>query len=247
MTREEALNTLQRCIPSFNRKYIHWDKLVDKDEDMSWLYLDETFRKWKSEDDKPYLLPKVIPADYLVGVEAVVDGKTYHSKFNGRIDPHSKCKVPMRHVALDITDYGLYGNTHKYGNLDVSGVEWNEDGTDKRSFGSIFSAKYDPRISPKWKIDIRKILSPEDVGEKNCDWSGYEAGEATSRFSDLDELLCSAAYVTLLRFEGPLYLNIGAYYVVPEMDDYLLQVDDKDDVTINPRLKAAIKRMTEGE
>ena len=232
MTREEALNTLKKCIPSFNRKYVHWDKLVNKDEDLSWLYLDETFRKWNSKDDKPYLLPAVIPADYLTGFEATVNGDTYHS-----VARRSK-----RHIALDITDYGLFGNTHKYGRLEASGVEWKKDGTNLVSFGSIFG-EYDPRITPKWDIELRKILSSEDVSEKNCDWSGYDAGEATQRFSDLNELLCTAAYVCLFRFQGPFDLNTGAYYVVPDEEDYLLRVDENDNVTIYPKLKKAISNM----
>ena len=43
MTREEAMNELKKCIPSFNRKYIHWGKLVDKEADKSWLYKDDMY------------------------------------------------------------------------------------------------------------------------------------------------------------------------------------------------------------
>lgn len=240
MTREEALKRLKGYIPSFNRKYIHWEKLVDKEQDMSWLFLDEFYRAdWNDWNSKPVKLPTVIPYDFLIGIEGELNHKTYHSIHNWDSENY-----PHRHIALDITDFGNFGNTHKYGTMSASGIAWREDGTKTFTHSSELQRK-DPLARAIWKMDLRKILSKEDLGEKGCDWEGFDAGEATQRFSNMDELLCTAAYVALFRFQGPLYLNIGAFFVVPEDNDYLLRVDENDNVIIAPKLRDAMRRMEE--
>lgn len=237
MRREEALNILRGCIPSFNRKYRHWGKIADKEVDMSWMYLDEYFYK-NNDYSNIYTLPEVVPYDFLVGTEGEFYGKKYFVVQNWNTDTR-----PQRHISLDITDFGLYGNTHKYGDLCISGLGWREEGKTK-GIMSTTRDDIDPRIRGMWKMELRKILSPEDLGE-NADWEGFEAGEATQRFSNLNELLCTAAYVSLFRFQGPLSLNIGAFYIVPDEEEYLLQVDENDNVTFEPRLLSAVKKMQE--
>ena len=229
MTRQEAMDELRKCIPSFNRKYLHWGKVKDKEQDKSWLYKDDFYSQPDGER-KNFFLPESIPVDFLVGLEADIDGTHYVAR-------RHENRRDYRKVDLSVTDYACYGNTHKYGTLSIDGVNW-KDGdctTSSRKLSNI-----DPRVVGIWKVDICKILSNEDLGEKNCDWDGYEANEATCRFSNIDELYCTAAYVALLRIEGKFDLTIDAWCDAnpSEATQYLLKVDG-DEVRFMPMLKAA--------
>ncbi len=228
MTREEAMNELKKCIPSFNRKYIHWGKLVDKETDKSWLYKDEIYSQPDGER-KTFLMPEVIPVDFLNGIKANFDDCEYVSVSQN-----------PRKVDLSVTDYACYGNTHKYGTLSISGAVWQHEEFGKKwSTSSRRLSNIDPRVTGIWKVDLCKILSNEDLGEKGCDWEGYEANEATCRFSDIDELYCTAAYVALLRIEGDFLLTIDSYVASdPKPFQQLMKIEDGN-VTFLPMLRAA--------
>jgi len=233
MTRQEAMDRLRSLIPSFNREYFRWGKPVDKNEDDSWLYRDE--HEW---DDNNNLItyPKVIPGDYMVGISATLDGEELVTVNR---DAHFG-----RRVALDIVDYENFGNKHKYGTLRICGVMWKKVSTGSYIMSSSLS-KVEPHAKTNWEVNLYKIIAPEDLSQKENygEWSAYNPNEATQRFDDFSELYCTAAYVSLLRVGGPFYLYVGETYVVPQDDDYLLIVDENDDVKFCERLNHAIEKM----
>ena len=135
-----------------------------------------------------------------------------------------------RKVNLEVMDFGLYGNQHKYGELYISGVAFVNGNTCR--YGSINAM--DNRIQPSWKIDIRKIITESDsfAGE-----DGFELGEGTQRFDDLLELCCTAAYVALLRIEGPFVMYYGDRVCVLGKDKIMLEVGVNGAAYLGPVLK----------
>lgn len=241
MTRQEALEKLQALIPSFRRDYIHWEKLVDKETDRSWLYRDEL--KW---DKKNNLIdyPEVIPADYMVGIKGTLKDNMTGEDVAYETVPHY-AGDKRRKIALDIVDFAYYGNTHKYGTLKVSGVEWRNLTNGKTTMCSYLE-DIEPRARFCWDVDLFKIIDDNDLSQKKDDWDSYDPNEATQRFESLAELYCTAAYVALLRYQGPIYLYEGSWCCVPEEIDYLLTVDENDNVEFCDELKWAIGVMEKG-
>lgn len=237
MKRNQALNKLKACIPSFGRGYMRWGEEIDKETDKSWLYLDETYTQYKGNGK--FFLPEVIEPNFLIGVKTEIDGVTFESRNRDITNG-----LP-RTICLEVTDFAYFGNRHKYGQLKTSSPDWvnlsNSYMTRTNDLHEI-----DPRIGTIWKTNLRRILSPEDLGEKGCDWEGFSPHEATERFSDLDELYCTAAYVTILRFTGNYTLHVGSYAAMPDEDDFLVKCIDGN-ITFCEKLKKAIREMTEND
>ena len=243
MTRQEALEKLQALIPSFRRKYIHWGELVDKDVDRSWLYRDDL--KWDKKNNN-ITYPEVIPADYLIGLKGTLKDRTTGEDIEYETVPHYDEDGGGRKIALEVMDFGYYGNTHKYGTLKVSGVEWRNLTNGYTTMCSELD-DIDPHVSFYWNVDLFKIIDDNDLSQKKDDWDCYNPNEATQRFESLAELYCTAAYVALLRYQGPIYLFEGSWCCVPSKKDYLLTVDENDNVEFYDELKWAIRVMEEGK
>ena len=217
MKRKTLIGRLKKNLPSFALPFIKWGEEVDKAKDRSWLYLDEGNT----------LLAEHIPEDYLAGLKVTTsDGKHYTSITRSE-------QEKGRIVKLEIMDFGFYGNTHKYGELNISGVEWREDETGMyRSCSEL--REIDPRISYSWNVKLCKIIRPEDGFFEQ---DGYESGCNTQRFTKLSELYATAVYVALFRVLGPFSLYECASCVVPRKKDLILSVDDRDNVSIGSGFK----------
>ena len=211
------VNLMQMLIPHirfFNSEYRRWGKPTDKDEDLSWLYLDDLTH------DR---LPVKIPTNFLEGIQVVDEGETWTT-------PASK-NCPGRKVNLEVMDFACYGNQHKYGELFISGVVFANEG--RCRFGNYLN-KMDNRIQSSWKIDIRKIITEND---SFAGADGYELGEGTQRFDDLLELFCTATYVALLRIEGPFVMYYGDRVCVLGKDKIMLKVGANGAAYLGPVLK----------
>lgn len=230
MTREEAIKVLEPFIPSLNREYKRWgEKLIDKTQDKSWLYRDEYFERPSAKYGDPNrseYLPEKIPADFLVGIEAEDNGEKYVS-CNGE---------GSRRAHLEITDFAYYGNTHKYGKLQINGLYW----VSKETGYTLLSSKLsdiDPRIQSIWDVDLFRIVEDGEMSMSEC-----EPGAATGRFVYLDELIATAAYVTLIRVMGPVEMdNASSYATVRKDEDMLLTVDKNDNVVFGDKLISVLK------
>lgn len=221
MKRSELISIIEKKLPPFGLKYIdHRDREVDKTKDRTWLYRDESY-------DNKERLPEKIPADFQTGiVYEGEDGRRFHTEERDN----------YRKVCLEVTDYGAYGNTHCYGRLYISGIEWmSEDG--KYYFSNAFQKKH-PLAAAFWKTDLRHIVRDEDgFGDE----PGYENGFSTGRFTFFKDLILTAAYVTLIRIEGPVRLYEMSYGIVPEDKYLIVAVDGNDEVTIGERMERYIK------
>ena len=233
MNREEAMKQLEPFIPSLTREYLRWgEKKVDKSKDRSWLYRDEDFRKphaeWNDPDRERYL-PEVIPEHFLEGTVAEVEGEKYVAKPNdyGR---------NYRRVYLQVTDFAYYGNTHKYGQLQINGLRWcKEGGNSSHSWGKL--SDIEPRVKGIWDVDLFRIVGEGEMAGSEC-----PVGDSTARFVYLDELFATAAYVTLLRIQGPVVLdNASAYSVMRTKDDILLAAGADGSVEWGNKLKRVLK------
>lgn len=214
MRRENLMQMLIPHIRFFNSEYRRWGEPTDKDEDLSWLYLDDLTHA---------PLPVKIPANFLEGIQVVEDNKTWTTQ--------ARKDCPGRKVNLEVMDFAPYGNQHKYGELYISGVEFVNGDTCR--FGFFMNAM-DNRIQPSWKIDIRKIITERD---SFAGGDGYELGEGTQRFDDLLELCCTAAYVALLRIEGPFVMYYGDRVCVLGKDKIMLKVGVNGAAYLGPVLK----------
>lgn len=209
MKRKTILKRLEKNLPSFALEFIRWGEKKDKSKDLSWLF----------EDDYDSNLPVQIPRDFLVGAKATVDGNLYVLE-----NKRECCRV----LSLEITDFAFYGNTHKYGELFIDGVEWRCKEKGSIRMGGDLD-KVEPRAQYSWKVNLCKIIRPED-GFFEAD--GYESGERTQRFTQLSELYGMAAYVALFRVLGPFELYEGSHCCVHKKKDLILSVDENDNVTI---------------
>ena len=237
MKRSELMEKLKRVITSFKYEYKPYgDEVVDKDADKSWLFQDD----WSLQDK----LPEHIPANYLVGEQYDVDGETYVVTSNENMEWLSKeksfCKrIPDgREIALEVTDFGQFGNYHKYGKLVASGVAVKQVGELGNAYTSRLREK-NPLLRHCWEIELRKIFTDKD--KSKGDWEGYEEGMSVGRFSEYVDLYATAAYVSLLRFEGAFLLFEGSYCIVPEKEDVLLVVDGDEVVEIGDKLQSILK------
>lgn len=217
MKRKTLLAKLEKNLPSFSLHYIKWGKEVDKAEDRSWLFSDE---------NNPTLAER-IPEDYLVGIQAMTSNGVHYTS-RRREDRENE-----RMVKLEIMDFGYYGNTHKYGELYIDGVEWKAEETGTIRFCSELR-EINPLVSYAWNVKLCKIIRPQDGFFEQ---DGYESGSSTQRFTDLSELYATAAYVALYRVLGPFSLYEGSFCTVPKKKDLILSVDDQDNVSIGRELK----------
>lgn len=233
MTREEALKKLEPFIPSLKRDYCRWgEKKVDKTKDRSWLYRDESYRKpsakWNDPDKERYM-PEVIPQDFLEGLTVEVEGSKYEVERGSEYGNY-------RRIYLQVTDFACYGNTHKYGKLEISGLHWRKIGESGWHSWNKLSDE-EPRVTGIWDVDLFRIVGEGEMSESEC-----PAGEATGRFVYLDELIATAAYVTLLRIEGPFTLdNAGSYASVRKAEDILVTVDENGNVVWGEKIKRILK------
>lgn len=232
MKRKQALEILSPFIPSLSREYNRWGELTDKAKDRTWLYRDEFFRKPDAkynDPDRERFLPEVIPAHFLEGMTATLDGVIY------KVAP-AYPERDYRRVYLEVMDFEYYGNTHKYGKLCIDGVSWRA----QEGNGTIIARQLhniEPRVSSIWDVDLCRIVADGEMDASEC-----PAGESTARFVFLDELIATAAYVTILRVQGPCILDNGSSYAaVRKADDLLLKIDEKDEVTICPKLKRILR------
>lgn len=224
MTREEAIKKLAPFIPSLNREYIRWGKLRDKNEDRSWLYRDEPYRrpsaKWNDADRERYL-PEVIPENFLEGTLADINGEKFCVKRS-----YPSTERNYRRVYLEITDFAMYGNTHKYGKLKIDGLRWSGIGNNSATSWNKLD-DVEPRVRGIWDVDLFRIVAEGEMSAEEC-----PVGEATARFTYIDELVATAAYVTLIRIQGPCILDNASSYATMRTDnDILLSVDKNDEVT----------------
>ena len=226
------MEKLRSLIPSFERDFIEFGEKIDKTEDKAWLYRDKL--AW-DKNHNPVLYPELIPADYMTGIEVNIDGQEY-------VSVSRTMEEGVKNVSLSVVDYGLFGNTHKYGTLHIPGVTWKNKETGCYRMSNVMD-EMEPHARTSYEIDLYKIIAPEDFSQTLGDWDGYEPNEATQRFESLPELYCTAAYVSLLRVGGPFYVYIGESYVIPKKSDYLLVVDGDDNVEFCCELKWAIECM----
>lgn len=234
MTREEAIKILEPFIPSLNREYKRWgEKLMDKSQDKSWLYRDEYFErpsvKWGDPKRSEYL-PDEIPADFLVGIEVEDENGTKYVSCNNFHGEES------RRVYLDITDFAYYGNTHKYGKLCINGLSW----LNKENGYHIVSNRFsdvEPRVKSIWNVDLFRIVDDGEMSMSDC-----KPGEASGRFTYLDELIATAAYVTIIRVMGPVEMdNAGSYATSCKDEDMILTIDKNDNVEFGEKLISVLK------
>lgn len=223
MKRTELMEMLKEFITSFNVDYNPYgDEVVDKEKDFSWLFEDEYVLKDK--------LPIVIPKDFLENTIVECDGI--------KLIAQNKNDTG-RKISLSVVDYGQFGNTHKYGELSISGVKL-VDERDNTLFHSTELSRKNPLYKSWWKCKLCKIFTEQDMNAGG-DWYGYEPGMSIERFYSYVELFATAAYISLLRVEGEFMLFCGEVYVVPTKDDILLTVDSDDNVTIGKYIKEILQ------
>lgn len=235
MTREEAIKKLEPFIPSLTRDYYRWgEKKVDKTKDRSWIYRDGYYErpnaKWNDPHRQEYI-PEQIPEHFLEGTEVEVDGEKFVIR---RTYPERD----YRRVHLQVTDFADYGNTHKYGQLQIDGVYWGDFNNNSHTHHGWFKlTDIEPRVRNIWDVDLFRI-----VGEGEMSGSECPVGEATGRFVYLDELITTAAYVTLLRIQGPAILdNASSYAATRTKEDIILSVDGDGNVELGDELKRILK------
>lgn len=232
MTRDEAIKIIEPFIPSLQRNYLRWGEETDKSKDRSWLYRDEWYGRpsaaW-NDPDRERSMPEVIPENFLESLAVEIDGKKYVVK-------RSYPERNYRRVYLQITDFAYYGNTHKYGKLQIDGVCWSyEDGG-----GHISQRKLDdtePRVRNIWDVNLFRIVGEGEMSASEC-----PIGESTARFVSLEELVATAAYVTLLRIGGPFVLdNASSYATVRRKEDILVTADADGNVMWGEKIKRILK------
>lgn len=234
MTREEVIKKLAPFIPSLNREYIMWGKLRDKNEDRSWLYRDEPYRrpsaKWNDADRERYL-PEMIPEYFLEGTVADINGEKFCVKRS-----YPSIERDYRRVYLEITDFAMYGNTHKYGKLQIDGLRWSRIGNNSTTSWNKLD-DVEPRVRGIWDVDLFRIVAEGEMSAEEC-----PVGEATARFTYIDELVATAAYVTLIRIQGPCILDNASSYATMRTDnDILLSIDKNDEVTFGKKMIRILK------
>ena len=234
MTREEAIEKLTPFIPSLKREYYRWGELRDKNEDRSWLYRDEPYMrpnaKWSDPDRERYL-PEVIPENFLEGTVADIDGEKFCVKRS-----YLSIERGYRRVYLGITDFAMYGNTHKYGKLQIDGLRWSRIGTNSMTSSNKLN-DVEPRVQGIWDVDLFRIVAEGEMSAGEC-----PVGEATARFTYIDELIATAAYVTLIRIQGPCVLDNASSYATMRTDnDILLSIDKNDEVTFGKKILRILK------
>ena len=237
MTREEAIEKLVPFIPSLKLEYNRWGELRDKNEDRSWLYRDETYRrpsaKWNDPDRERYL-PEVIPENFLEGTVADINGEKFCAKRS-----YPSIERDYRRVYLEITDFAMYGNTHKYGKLLIDGLRWSIIGSNLSTSWNKLN-DVEPRVQNIWEVNLFRIVAEGEMSATEC-----PVGEATARFTYIDELIATAAYVTLIRIQGPCVLdNASSYATVRTDNDILLNVDKNDQVTFGKKLLRILESET---
>lgn len=231
LTRKEALDLLRKHIPSFGRKF--------NDEDIfgktGWLYRDYSTK-----------LPESIPADFCVGKTAEYRGETIRI-ING--SDSKTCKYerkllgfpPGRMVSIDWQQYP--GHPHLYPKMEIQGIAGitkDSDGKEKE-FQCLYMLD-NSQFAGHWDIEPLRIVPQEDIDKAPYEWEGYEAGDRTNRFLDHNEIILTAAYISLLRIEGPFFLKEGEYYAQYNKKDLLLSVDSNDEITITDKMQKKLDK-----
>lgn len=233
LTRKEALGLLKKHIPSFGRKF--------NDEDIygktGWLYRDYSVK-----------LPETIPADFCVGETTEYRGETI--KFiNGSDSKTRRFEKELfgfpdgRLVSINWEQYP--GHPHLYPKMEVQGLAGfiqDADGNEKE-----FQCPYllnEKKYADNWDIEPLRIVPQEDIDKAPYEWEGYEAGDRTNRFLDHNEILLTAAYISLLRIEGPFFLKEGEYYAQYNKKNLLLSVDSDDEMTFTDKLEHILKPLS---
>ena len=225
MKRQILLEKLKNLIPSFKRDFIDSD-FYGKE---GWLYRDAFGKD----------LPQVIPAHYLEGIRLPrYDGR---ESITIRRDNFPRC-VEIRRQKGERTDrrvlfkYMNYpGHPHLYGEIEIDGVESVAETESGVTSGGVryedFIDKYPDlkNASSSWDVELCRIVTDEDINDKWVDWTGYEVGSRTNRFTSIKELKRTAVYVALLRVEGPFYMQDDRKKY--RADGLMLCVDENDEVS----------------
>lgn len=203
MTREETIKYLKLFIPSFGRKF--------EDEE---LFGPEG---WICRDQKD--IPDTIPENYCEGIKVLRDGNEFITMSVNEFQRvfENESLPEGRGVRFEYHNY--CGNPHLYGQLLIDGVEMlYHDRKNQRVITTTPSreeAKANPlleKISYRWDMEICRILSQEEIDREPRMWEHYDAGSRTDRFTDFRELLATAAYLTVKRIEGPVFLTLHDSY-----------------------------------
>ena len=226
MTREEALAIIGKRMPSFGRTFNDSDIFGE----LGWLYRTRNGRG----------LPDVIPQDHLVGRTFEYRGATIRLD-HPRNTPYGKSArqafgTPCGRAAG--VEYQQYpGHPHMYPTLEIEGVTGMTvpPSGQPEEFRGIYLL-HDPEVQTHWSIDLMRIVPQEDIARAPYEWEYYSAGDRTNRFLDYGEILATAAYVCLLRIEGPFFLKEGnGLEYTP--DDLLMTVGPDDTVTITDKFR----------
>lgn len=232
MKRKTLIKKLEKLIPSLENfnliNKVHLDRLKKDNNDniitASCLCSDDY--KYKNQ------LPWLIPHDYNVGI---IDNELGIKSIN-----YPNLYGTNRKITLSLTDFSSYGNTHCYGNVDISGVEWHKLDNNHSISSTNISEKY-PMVKSYYNIDITKVLTEDDINKPNEDWHGYWPGYITERFSNRNELIITAVYVILYRVEGSFIMHVGSPCCFYKKSEALIIVDDNDNVIIGDELKKILK------
>lgn len=226
MTRQGVLERLKELIPSFHREFI------DKEfyGETGWLYIDHYGLN----------LPEVIPEHYLEGIKLKRnDGKEgvtmRYETFPTLLEwKRQKGKFTDRKVVFSYMNYP--GNPHRYGTLEIDGVEFITKTDTGYSSGGIFFkdfVKEYPEIVNAhsiWEVELARIVTQEDISDKSVDWDMYEVGSRTTRFTSMRELRQTALYVALLRVQGPFYME-DDHVIGNDKKKLIIHVNENDEVT----------------
>lgn len=231
MKREEVLEKLKTYIPSFQREYAGYP-----DGEWDWL-----FRNGYNSAG----CPAKVPYDFLEG-EKMVDRQGRELTVSSRhLSPSyieykkTHKELPGRHIHWE--HMAFPGHPHFYMTLKTSGQEFTFTGEDGRLWNTMVFDK-DLENYPKLKqasmimeTELFRILPQEEIDKNPLDWEHYKAGVATNRFLDSLEMIATAAFVTLYRYEGPLVLLNSSYTVAYDREDLMLSVSSRDNVQIYSR------------
>ena len=136
----------------------------------------------------------------------------------------------------------MYGNTHKYGKLQIEGLRWSRIGSNTATSWNKLG-DVEPRVQGIWDVDLFRIVAEGEMSAEEC-----PVGEATARFTYIDELVATAAYVTLIRIQGPCVLDNASSYATERTDkDILLSVDKNDEVTFGKKMLRILKLKEESK
>lgn len=231
MKREEVLEKLKKYIPSFQREYTGYPT-----GDYNWLFRND-YDCSGCPDKVPY---KWLEGEKMVdsrGKELTVSNKHLQKEVQ---EYRRKNKKPQgRHIHWEYQSFP--GHPHYYSTLKTSGPQFTFiDEQGRKGSTSVWESELEkyPNLKGASTIlntELFRILSQEDIDKAPGDWEYYEAGDATNRFLDVVEMLATAVYTTLYRFEGPLALLNSGFCVAYDKNDLVLTVNSRDTVHVYSR------------